>query len=196
MSEPLTNETDILLQSERLVLRPFKASDAALVAELAGDYDVAKMCGRVPHPYPTLAAEGWIAMHAAGRANGQEHPLAITLKTGDLIGSVGLTRHTFDGQVMHELGYWLGKPYWGQGFAQEAAARIMAWGRDALGAQVFTSGHFVDNPASGAVLTRLGFVGVGQDELFGLARARKDTCERYVWPAAAASARLIQARPH
>ena len=73
-------------------------------------------------------------------------------------------------------------PYWGLGYASEAARALMDWGRDQLGARVFVAGHFADNPASGKVLRKLGFVPTGEEDLFGLARQRTSPATRYVWP--------------
>lgn len=176
-----------LIRTRRLELRPFEHSDARRVAYLAGDYDVAKMCGRVPHPYSFHAAQAWIEKTMAQRDAGTEFPFAVTLERDGLIGSCGLNRlgdHTW------EIGYWFGQPYWGEGYAAEAAEGVMRWARQFLGAEIFTAGHFADNPASGAVLRKLGFAHTGSDTLFGLARQRSSPCERYVWPASARTARL------
>jgi ribosomal-protein-alanine N-acetyltransferase len=66
----------------------------------------------------------------------------------------------------------------------------MDWARDQLGAKVFLAGHFADNPASGRVLSKLGFARIGSAELFGLARQASGIGERYVWPEGAAEAKL------
>ncbi|MBI1360168.1 MAG: GNAT family N-acetyltransferase [Alphaproteobacteria bacterium] len=182
-----------MIETERLILRPFELTDARRVSYLAGDYEVAKMCGRVPHPYPVLIAEAWIATQAAARAKGEDYPFAITLPGDGLIGACGVNRVAGAGRHVWELGYWLGLPYWGEGYASEAARGLMAWAQDTLDARVFTAGHYVDNPASGGVLRKLGFEHTGSAELFGLARARTSPCERYVWPAGTATDTLALA---
>lgn len=178
------------IATSRLVLRPFDPADARRVAYLAGDYDVARMCGRVPHPYSLQAAQGWIDATRQQRADGREFPFAVTTERDGLIGACGVTRLPDAPGHAWELGYWFGLPYWGSGYATEAAAALMDWARDALGASVFAAGHFTDNPASGQVLRKLGFSPTGPDQLFGLARQRVSPVERYVWPAGAAPARL------
>lgn len=178
------------ISTRRLELRPFEASDARRVAYLAGDYAVAKMCGRVPHPYSFQAAQGWIAGQAADRARGVEFPFAVVLETDGLIGSCGVSRLGGAAQPVWELGYWFGLPYWGAGYASEAAEAVMWWARETLDAEIFTAGHFLDNPASGKVLRKLGFVPTGKGELFGLARQRTSPVERYVWPEGAQAVKL------
>jgi len=168
--------------TERLTLRRYQEADAARVAYLAGDYDVARMCGRVPHPYPIAAAYSFFDMLARSEAIGKEYAFAVTLPIDGVIGACGLSRIGEAGSTTWELGYWYGMPYWGLGYASEAARALMNWGREQLGARVFVAGHFADNPASGKVLRKLGFVPTGTEDLFGLARQRTSPAERYVWP--------------
>lgn len=171
--------------TRRLTLRRYQEADAARVAYLAGDYDVAKMCGRVPHPYPIAAAYSFFDMLERGEEAGKEHAFAVTLPIDGVIGACGLSRIGEASAATWELGYWYGMPYWGLGYASEAARALMDWGRDQLGAKVFVAGHFADNPASGNVLRKLGFVRTGTEDLFGLARQRTSPAERYVWPESA-----------
>jgi RimJ/RimL family protein N-acetyltransferase len=184
------------IETRRLKLRCFRETDARRIAYLAGDYDVAKMCGRVPHPYSFRMAVDWLATHPEKRKSGAEFPFAIEIERDGLIGSIGLNRLAEGADAPWELGYWLGRPYWGMGYATEAALALMDWGRDQLGVKVFTAGHFADNPTSGAVLRKLGFVHSGSSELFGLARQRISPCERYVWPEGAVAATLASHGAH
>jgi RimJ/RimL family protein N-acetyltransferase len=173
-------------ETTRLSMRPFEAEDARRIAYLAGEYDVARMCGRVPHPYSLKQAEEWLATQDDKRQRG-DYSFAITLARDGLVGSCGVTRTAPD---TWEIGYWLGMPYWGMGYASEAAQGLMDWAGVELDARVFTAGHYVDNPASGHVLRKLGFAHAGSAELFGLARGCTSPVERYVWPPAAAAAKL------
>ena len=178
------------IKTARLNLRPFDETDARRIAYLAGDYDVARSCGRVPHPYSYKMAVDWLATHPKKLESGAEFPFAIELERDGLIGSIGVNRLGKTPAAPWELGYWLGKPYWGLGYATEAACALMQWAQAELGAKVFTAGHFTDNPVSGNVLVKLGFIRAGTSELFGLARQRTSRCERYVWPEGAIAARL------
>ena len=109
------------------------------------DFDVARMTSRVPHPYHEGHAEAFIAAAA-------EHRFVIQRKAdGIFLGMVGL--HAEDG---YEFGYWLGKPFWGFGFATEAAHRLVTYAFQSLGLETVHAGWFYDNPASGHVLAKLG----------------------------------------
>jgi RimJ/RimL family protein N-acetyltransferase len=142
-----------ILTTDRLVLRPFRVGDAAAVQRHCGNWNIARMLARVPHPYTRAQAEAWIASHPAAGESGAEHVFCIEYG-GEAIGSIGL-RRIEDG--VYDLGYWLGAPWWGRGLATEAARRIVRFAVDELCAARLTSGHFADNPASGRVLEKCGF---------------------------------------
>ena len=109
------------------------------------DYDVAKMTARVPHPYGEADAEAFIAA-------GLKHRFVIARKKdGVFLGMIGL--HPEDG---YEFGYWLGKPFWGVGYATEAARRLVHYAFEELDQPTAQAGWFHDNPASGNVLAKLG----------------------------------------
>jgi len=144
-----------VLTTARLALRPFQMTDAARVQQLAGAVQVADTTLTIPHPYPDGAAEQWIALHGENFARGGSATWAITPRDGgELVGAVGIvvTR-----QHLHaELGYWIGVPYWGRGYATEAARAVLRFAfRELELARVYAC-HFVRNPASGAVLRRIG----------------------------------------
>ena len=156
------------LETKRLLLRVPATFDVPEIVALAGDYDVAKNLSRVPHPYSEADARGWIDRAAEQRLKGTDFAFAITNKQdGAYMGSCGL--HKRDGD-MFEMGYWLGKPFWKQGFATEAASRLMAFAFMDLGLQSVKARYFHDNPASGHVLEKLGCVADGAGELDCLAR--------------------------
>ncbi len=148
---------DQTLTTERLRLRAPVAADAPRMAELANDYDVARMLVPMPYPYTATDAEDFIEhqsdFHGEGRAFAIEHP------DEGLIGVVGISA---GGAPFPETGYWLGRAYWGHGYATEALEAALGWTRARLGARAITSSHFVDNPASGWVLTKAGFLYTGE----------------------------------
>ena len=90
-------------------------------------------------------------------------------------GAVGLER-TAPGQ--HELGYWIGEPWWSMGIATEAAGRIVRFAIEDLGARVLNAGYLYDNPASGRVLAKCGFVLAGEVLQWCEARGQAVKCHR------------------
>lgn len=152
---------DLELKTERLILRAFRPEDGPRIRELAGVWDVAKMLVSLPHPYPEGVAETWIATHDKGRRAGSDYPFAVT-RDGDLVGCVALEKR--GGVDMLEIGYWLGLPYWGKGYATEAAQAAVDFAFGWLGADRLRAHHMLENAASARVLRKLGFVAVGQDQ--------------------------------
>lgn len=117
-------ETRMIFDTPRLRLRPFERSDAKDVQLLAGDYDVAKMVPPIPRPYPDGAAESWIDYVTSAAEQGKEFAFAVVHKEQQtLLGCVGL--HIDRNHQRAELGYWIGRAHWNQGFVTEAAARIL-----------------------------------------------------------------------
>lgn len=144
------------LLTPRLCLRPFRPMDGPEVRRQAGDFEVARHVGAaVPHPYPEGAAETWIATHADRFSQGLEVALAITrLSDHQLMGSMGL--YVAKEESTAELGYWVGQEFWGEGYATEAGAALIAYGFETLGLfRIFARAH-TDNPGSCRVLLKLG----------------------------------------
>ena len=143
------------LNTERLRLRPFLVTDAEAVSLLAGDEEVARNTLNIPHPYDRRHAEEWIASHRDQFQRRESVTYAITDPVDDgLIGAVGLILDTVNDSA--ELGYWIGRDHWGQGFATEAARAVLEWAFDALDLHRIHASHFPRNPASGRVLEKLG----------------------------------------
>lgn len=122
---------------------------------LAGDWDVARMTGRIPHPYSDELAKQWISDLSEGEA------VRGIIHQNVLVGVCGYMPND-DGNSA-EIGYWIGKPWWGRGIATEAAGALIDHCFEEAGFERVTCGHFVDNPASGRVISKLGFryTGVG-----------------------------------
>jgi 8-oxo-dGTP diphosphatase len=150
-----------VLRTERLKLRPLEASDAADFHRLINDWDICRKLPDAPFPYPRELADQWIAAAGADRASGQAHQFAIALQSnGKIIGSAGL-RVSRDGKTA-ELGYWIGRKFWRQGYGLEAAARLCAWGLAELRISSVTATVAEDNDASLSVLRRAGFAQTGK----------------------------------
>ena len=159
-------------ETERLVIRPFELDDAPDVARMAGDREVAHMIGSALSPYPVIAAEIWILGVRAGWKTkpARNYAFAVTGKDSALVGSCGVFKRRPE-QSDWEIGYWIGKPYWGKGYATEAGLGLMEWAYQTLSASRFVAGHYDDNPASGKVLEKLGFTYTGTAEKhFSIAR--------------------------
>jgi RimJ/RimL family protein N-acetyltransferase len=156
------------IETRRLALRALDAADADRITLLAGDFDVARMTTSMPHPFHRRHADAFLS-RAQALDPAREAVFAIELEDEGLVGVVGF--HPTDvlgakaGGSRHvgsEIGYWLGRPYWGRGLATEAAAGALAWARTAWRRRVVVSGHFADNPASGRVLEKAGFLYTGE----------------------------------
>lgn len=144
------------LTTERLLLRPFFIDDAPLVQELAGAQEVYATTLNVPHPYEDGMAERWIASHPMQFYSERGVVLAITL-SGDgqpLVGTVSLS--VVPQHRRAELGYWIGVPYWGNGYCTEAVIAMIEYGFEKLKLHKITARHMSSNPASGRVMVKAG----------------------------------------
>lgn len=169
-------DPDGTIHTARLVLRPIVASDVADVLALAGDWDVARMLADMPFPMTADLAGMWVHS-AAGDGS-----FAITLG-GRVIGGLSMCPIAQDHlTVPAELGFWLGKPWWGHGFAREAAGASIALHLLTGNDEPVSSGHFADNPASGRVLQVLGFAATGSAQQWCIARQETVSAIRYVLP--------------
>jgi len=157
--------------TQRLILRRPTMTDMPAFVAILNDYDVAKNLRLVAHPFTdTLFREALVHIDRE-RQDGAAYYFAVTrAMDGALIGMCAAERAA-DGAW--ELGYWYGRPYWGQGYATEAARPVMRFAFEDLGAERLTAGWFDDNPASGAVLHKLGFAITGVTRVPCLARGRE-----------------------
>ncbi|MGZ8283146.1 MAG: GNAT family N-acetyltransferase [Allosphingosinicella sp.] len=140
-------------RTERLLLRPGWSEDGPALYGAIGDERIVRNLAQAPWPYTLADAEAFLE-----RERSPHEPASlIFLRTRGaprLIGGIGFGR-TPSGEI--ELGYWIAPHYWGLGFATEAGRAMIAHARDTLRHRRLVAGHFLDNPASGRVLTKLGF---------------------------------------
>lgn len=143
-------------RTERLTLRPGWIEDAPALAAAMGHEAVVRNLSRAPWPYTLTDAEAFVAGW-----QGEPGPVFLIFAHDggrcDLIGGVGIGPL---GDVLHMMGYWLTPSAWGRGYAVEAGRAVLDVAAT-LGIGRVDAGHYVDNPASGAVLRRLGFVATG-----------------------------------
>jgi [ribosomal protein S5]-alanine N-acetyltransferase len=144
-----------ILRTARLTLRPLLAGDAKEVQTLAGDFAVADTALAIPYPYEDGMAEEWIAALKNKYVAGEQVVFAIVQgEAGQLIGAVGLTiTRKYDHA---EIGYWIGKPFWGQGYCTEAARAVVGYAFEELCLLRVHANHFARNPASGRVMEKIG----------------------------------------
>lgn len=144
-----------LLQSPRLKLRGFSLLDAGSVQKLAAEFEIADTTLRIPHPYYLTMAEDWIISQETAIEEERELTWAITLsEEACIIGSIGLVLNPVFKHA--ELGYWIGKPFWGSGYATEAARLVLEYAFNQIGLQRVHAHHMSRNPASGKVLLKIG----------------------------------------
>lgn len=146
----------MFMRTERLFLRPGWPEDWSAILLQVADEAVVRNLDQVPWPYTGADARSF-----AGQPQEARHPHFLITRPGaegaDLVGCIGLK----PGEDAAELGYWIGRSHWGQGYATEAARAVMNLAR-VIGHRRLTARHFFDNPASGRVLRKVGFAFTGK----------------------------------
>jgi RimJ/RimL family protein N-acetyltransferase len=170
-----------VLETKRLALRAPRLEDAKAVATLANDRRIAENTARIPHPYKVADAESFIG----GASKSGEAAFLITLRDATVIGACGIM---FQYEATPELGYWLGVPYWGKGYATEALHAVIDYAFTDLAHEAVQAGSRVTNPASRRVLEKSGFqwTGVGLYRISSIkssAPIDRFRLERGIWSA-------------
>jgi [ribosomal protein S5]-alanine N-acetyltransferase len=148
------------LHTKRCLLRPFRLEDSETVRILAGDRTVADTTLNLPHPYVKGLAQDWINSHPEEFDQGRQVIFAIVRQEDDqLLGAIGLVLETDHSRG--EIGYWIGKPYWNNGYCTEAAQRVLTYGFDDLKLFRIQARHFKRNAASGRVMQKCGMLHEG-----------------------------------
>lgn len=130
-------------------------ADAPEVSRLAGDRAIAATTQNIPHPYEIAMAEKWIARHQSAFESGEATSFAITARESDaLLGAFGI--HVRQEHRCGEIGYWIGKPYWGHGYATEAGHAVLRYGFEQLDPNRIFACYFAENLQSGRVMEKLG----------------------------------------
>ena len=168
-----------VLETERLVLRAPRLEDAKAVAQLANDRRIAENTARIPHPYSLVDAEKFIA---AVNRDDSETVFLIT-REKIVLGAVGISTSE---REPPEIGYWLGVPFWGHGYATEAVHAVIDNAFADLDLEALAAGARVTNPASRRVLEKCGFqwTGVGLTRIRALASSApvdRFRLERAIW---------------
>jgi RimJ/RimL family protein N-acetyltransferase len=150
------------LETERLWLRWPRGADIEAFCRLAGDPEVANKTARIPHPYERSDAEAFISAARAENGSGAGLCLVLTLKrqSNEAIGVVGL--HGSAPRAPAMLGFWLGRPYWGQGLMSEAVGAFVDLAFGLTSIERIVSSVLPSNAASLRVHEALGFVSTGR----------------------------------
>ena len=140
-------------RTERLLLRPGWREDAPALFRAIADERVVRNLATAPWPYRLEDAEAYLS---ADRKPWEPSLLIFrrTAAAPELVGTIGVARRP-SGEI--ELGYWIARRYWNRGYATEAGKAVVHAARHALRLPRLGAAHFLDNPASGRVLEKLGF---------------------------------------
>lgn len=171
-----------ILTTERLVLRPFTAADADAVTAIVSDREIAANTLSIPHPYERPMAERWLATQEDAFMRGESVTFAVTVRDdGALVGCIGLMIERDHRRA--EMGYWMARDRWSQGYGTEASSAVLRHAFEQLGLHRVFAHHLTRNPASGRIMQKIGMRhegtlrghvlkwGVHEDlELYGIVR--------------------------
>lgn len=166
--KPFSLNTPVLM-TDRLVLRMPVMDDADELAVIANSREIAEMTARMPHPYGRGDAVKYIRAVQEGAVEGYVYAITLS-ETGRLIGMCGVTNRSSSGDL--EVGYWLGRAWWGHGYASEAASAVVDLAFRVTGTNVIYAGSRTVNPRSRQVLVKQGFEFTGLDEIDTVAAGR------------------------
>ncbi len=180
-------------RTPRLLLRPGWREDAPQLLAAIADERIVCNLAQAPWPYRLSDAEAFLS-----RERKPHEPSCLIFRRTEgapqLIGGIGAGR--LPGSDELEFGYWLARPYWGQGYATEAGRALIANVRESLRQQRLVAGHFTDNPASGRVLAKLGFKPTGVTRLrWSAGRRAEAPCRDFVLDLADQEAACPEPRP-
>ncbi len=158
-----------MIETNRLIIRNFVDKDSVDVYECCNDFEVVKTTLGMPWPYTLDVAQGWISGHSQNQKEGKSYEFAICLKENPdkVVGCVSLIDINPKAKRA-EMGYWVGRLYWKQGIATEAAKAMVEFGFKKLGLHTIIARFFDINPASGRVMEKCGmkYVGTIRDHEF------------------------------
>jgi RimJ/RimL family protein N-acetyltransferase len=167
-----------VIETPRLRLRAPRRSDAARIAALCSDFEVARTTARLPHPYALADAEAFLAS-GDGLDRARDVNFALDHPIEGLVGLLG-----FFGEpaAATEIGYWLGRPYWGAGLMTEAVTAALAWAARDWGRTYVRAWRLDENPASDAVLVKAGSLYTGERrQTFVTSRSEARPSSGMIW---------------
>ena len=128
--------------------------DAPLVRRYAGDPKIARVTLNVPHPYPDGGAEKWIASHMLDYLEQRNVVFSVRSHDGELFGAINL--HLDLKNKVGIMGYWIGVPFWNNGYCTDAARKLVQYGFEHFPLNKVFALHLAVNPASGRVMQKCG----------------------------------------
>lgn len=158
------------LETPRLRLRPVTPQDSGPLTQAVNDPRIYLMLASVPPQQTKAQTLAWIATHDRAREEDTGHYYAIAQPGGALCGVISATRALPEDPF--EIGYWLMPEFWGKGLCTEAGAGLIHWLETTRGVRVLVAGHFADNPASGRILSKLGFLPCDRRPMFSKGRGK------------------------
>ncbi len=163
-------------RSDRLFLRPIWPEDWPGIFFGIADQEIVRNLASAPWPY----SEDYARSFAARKIEPHEPRFLITTaQNAEVIGCIGLDLNDDEQDNTIELGYWIARKHWGHGFATEAGNAVIRVAKT-LGYKRIVAEHFLDNPASGKVLKKLGFSSTGKiQKRLSLGRGEKSDTAGY-----------------
>ncbi len=161
------------IRTERLVLKKPRHKDKQSIVSQIGDWEVVKWLSEVPYPYTEDDADDWITSLS-------RQELTFNIYQSEFL--IGGIRLTHDDDDYYDLGYWLGRGHWGQGFATEACRGLLHYATEKLDIRKFKSSYMTGNEESARVLAKLGFRKTGEGEMYCLSRKTTRPCIYLVLP--------------
>jgi RimJ/RimL family protein N-acetyltransferase len=178
-------------RTERLLLRPGWTEDAPALFDAIRDEAIVRNLASAPWPYGLEDAQAFLATE---RDEAEPASLIFRRTAGapQLVGTIGFGRRP-DGEM--EFGYFIARRFWGLGFATEAGRAVIEFARQSLRLERLNAGHFIDNPASGRVLEKLGFRATGAVvPRYSAGRREASQCKLFELDLVSAAARPARSR--
>lgn len=160
------------IRTRRLLLRPLQPDDAAPLFALFNNWNVVRFLSSPPWPYTLGDARWFVSQVIAHSAELNEDALAIT-RDGTFVGVIGVRlreANALQRGAGPNIGYWIGEPFWGQGFMSETVRAFVRHIFESVGTDAIYSGAFSENAASLRVQEKAGFVRDGDTTLFSKPR--------------------------
>jgi len=178
----LAQHAPLRIETQRLIMQKPEISHAQGFARGMGDVSVSRNTASFPPFIPILSAEFWVYRARANFERGTAHAYIITPHDSDVV--AGVMEIFTNSEGRKEIGYWIARNFWGQGYATEAGHAILDNLATPLGLTHIEGGVYDDNPGSCRVLEKLGFKHMGDaPPLFSISRGRADKGRIYMWTA-------------